>query len=46
MGNAGAGVLVNSSSNVIGGSVASQGNTIAFNGSAGVQVGSYSYNPA
>jgi uncharacterized repeat protein (TIGR01451 family) len=39
LGNVGAGVLVDSSSNVIGGSIPSLGNTIAFNGGAGVQVG-------
>lgn len=43
LGNAGPGVVVDSSRNVIGGVVASLGNTIAFNGGAGVQVGNFSF---
>ena len=43
VGNAGAGVAVESSSNVIGGSTPIASNTIAFNGGAGVQVGYYAF---
>lgn len=39
LGNTGAGVIVNSSSNLIGGTIPTQGNIIAFNGGSGVQVG-------
>ena len=39
LGNVNAGVYVDSSTNVIGGSTPSLGNTIAFNGGPGVQVG-------
>ena len=43
LGNGSAGVNVQSSNNSIGGLSATSGNTIAFNGGAGVQVGYYSY---
>jgi len=45
LGNTGAGVIVNSSSNLIGGTIPTQGNIIAFNGGSGVQVGFYTFEP-